>query len=112
MQNVASVGLDEASVGVLRELSISGFCGECLLDGVVHSQVQNRIHHAGHALRRTGPDRYQKRRWTASERTTLRCLQIGNAAPNCLPGLIRKAHPTRVVRASDACWQDERIRDR
>ncbi len=56
-----AVHLDEAPVAVVREPFVPGSRGERLHRLVVETEVQHRVHHAGHAGARSGPDREEQR---------------------------------------------------
>ena len=51
-----AVHLDEAAVGVIGEPGISGGGGQPLHSLVVQSQIEDRVHHARHAVTGTGPN--------------------------------------------------------
>ena len=51
-----AVHLDEAAVGVVGETGVAGGGGEALDGLVVEAEVQDRVHHARHAVAGTRPD--------------------------------------------------------
>ena len=60
-QHDAGEHLAKAPVVVARESSVAGLSGECRLADIVDAQVQNRVHHAGHAHRRPRAHGHQER---------------------------------------------------
>ncbi len=50
------IHLDEPSVAVPRPAGVAGFLGDDIDDGLVQSEVQNRVHHARHGRPGTGTD--------------------------------------------------------
>ena len=53
--------LDEAAVGVPREAGVLGLLDEAVDGLVVQTEVQNRVHHAGHRHGSAGADRDEQR---------------------------------------------------
>ena len=55
-----AVHLDEAAVAVPREAGVAGLGGQRLDRLVVETEVEDRVHHAGHRVAGAGADRYQQ----------------------------------------------------
>ena len=52
--------LDKAAVGVVGKTGVAGKGGQALHHGVVESQVEDGVHHAGHGGPGAGADRHQQ----------------------------------------------------
>ena len=60
-QDDRSKPLDEAAVGVPAEARVAGARDQALERGLVQTQVEHRVHHAGHGHARAGADRHEQR---------------------------------------------------
>ncbi len=61
VQHDVAVHLDEAAVRVLGKAAVAGLALQALDRVVVHAQVQDRVHHAGHRELRARAHRDQQR---------------------------------------------------
>ena len=57
----AAIHLDEAAIGVPGEAGVPGHVGEALDGGIVEAEVEDGVHHAGHADPGAGADGDQER---------------------------------------------------
>ena len=53
--------LDKAAVRVARKARVAGQLGDRLADDVIHAEVQDGVHHAGHGRARARADRDEQR---------------------------------------------------
>ena len=53
--------LNETAVGVACETRVIGQLGNCFADLVVHAEVEDGVHHAGHGCARTRANGYEQR---------------------------------------------------
>ncbi len=72
------VHLDEPTVGVVGEARVAGLGSEGLDDGVVHAQVEDRVHHARHGGAGAGADRDQQRVGRIAELLAGDRLELGD----------------------------------
>nr|WP_245721985.1 hypothetical protein [Nocardia crassostreae] len=81
-------------VGVGR---VSRLVGEGTLDRVGHAEVEDGVHHAGHADRRARADRHQQRTLSGSEPTAGPGFDHGDAGADLVPDLVGDPAVPRVV---------------
>ena len=62
-----AVHLEEAAVAVVGETGVARLVGDDLDGGVVHAEVEDRVHHARHGIARAGTDGKQERIFAAAE---------------------------------------------
>ncbi len=67
--------LDQPPVGVPREVVVVGLGGEAGHARVIETDVQDRLHHAGHREARAGPHRHQQRVLGVAELAAHRVLE-------------------------------------
>jgi hypothetical protein len=92
-----SVHLDEAAVAVEGEAPICGRLGQSLDGLVVQAEVEDGVHHAGHARARAGTHRHQQRHRAVAEVPAHDLLDPRELREHLLLDAGRKAPPASVV---------------
>ncbi len=67
VQHHVAVHLDKAAIAVVGEALVTAAGGEALHGGVVETQVEHRVHHAGHGGPGAGAHRHQQRIFGVAE---------------------------------------------
>ena len=93
--------VDQAAIAVVGEPGIPGLLGQPLDRRIRESEVENRVHHAGHRECRAGADADQKRIGRVSEFLARLALHLGECSLNLgLDGLGKRA-VGRVIVVAD-----------
>ncbi len=75
---------NEAAVGVVGEARVAGLGGETFGGGVVETEVENRVHHAGHGELRAGAHAQQERVGGVAEFLALQGFQFLEGFPDLI----------------------------
>ncbi len=91
-----AVHLEEAAVAVPGKLRVAGLGGHDLNRLVVHAEVENGVHHAGHGVASARADREEERIFATFETLANRLLDLGNCLVDLL-GELRRVGALVVV---------------
>ena len=103
--------LDESAVGVIGESRVSGLLCEADDGDIVETQVQNRVHHAGHGDRRTGADGDEERIILIAELLAADTLKPCEGIEDLLLGVLVDVLAIVVVVGAGLCGDRESGRD-
>jgi len=105
-------GLDQATIGVVRETEITGRFAESTNDIVVHTEVEDRVHHTRHGHRSTGSDRDQQRILRIAVTLARLMLELLHVGPDLVHQPVGQYAPAGVILATRLGGDDESGGDR
>ncbi len=103
---------DEAAVAVIGETGIARPLGQPLNRHIVQTEVQNRIHHAGHGDTGTGADRHQQRVVAVAELGINQRLDLGQRLGHLRFKFRRQVFVIVVIIGAAIGWDREARRHR
>ena len=104
--------LDKAAVGVVGKARIAGLFRKALDGYVIQTEVEDRVHHAGHGGTRARTDGYQQRIRFVAEALALLLLQLGQRLKNLRGDLVRDRLSLRIVIGTRFRRNREALRNR
>ena len=107
-----AVHLDEAAIGIAGEAGIARLRGQAFDRGVVETEVEDRVHHARHGLRRPRANAHQQRIAGAAERAAHQGFQALQVRGHLVTETVRIGAPVLVERRAHLGGEREPRRHR
>ena len=103
--------LNESAVGIVGKSGISRLLGEAFHGNVSKTQIQNRIHHAGHGCSCAGTYGNEKRIFRISKSLSLQLFQVGKCVKNLSLNFIGNLLSVVIVIRTGLCRYSEALRN-
>ena len=103
--------LDKSAVGIIGKSGISSLFGKTFHGNIGKTQIQDRIHHAGHGCSGTGTNRNEKRIFRVAEGLSLLLFQFGKRVKDLALNFIRNLPSIVVVIRAGFCGHGKALRN-